>query len=136
MALKQYEGMFLLHSGKYASDSEKVVGEVLGLLERMDAEVIAHRPWADGKLAYPIEGQTKGVHYLAYFKADSSTLKDLDRQCHLSDTILRYMVIVPPTQLFDLMAQSLVDPAAAAATEETTEEAPKEEAEKKEEVKA
>ena len=124
MALKQYEGMFLLDSGKYASDSQGVVEEVLGLLGKIDAEIVAHRPWQDGKLAYPIEGHTKGVHYLVYFKADSLKLTELTRQCQLSDKVLRHMVIVPPTQLFGLMAESLANPAAA---EESTSKTDQEE---------
>ena len=117
MAIKQYEGMFLLNSNKYAQDPAGAVGEVLALLERMKAEVIAHRPWQDGKLAYPIEGQTKGVHYLIYFKAEAAELTDFYRRCKLNEGILRYMVIEPPARLFDLMAQSLVEPAAVEAAE-------------------
>lgn len=110
MAIRSYEIMFLLDSGKYATDSDAVTAEVNGILEKIGAEVVSARPWMDGKLAYPIEGQRKGLHYLAYVKADSLKVQQLQRLCKLSGVVLRYLCIQPPEQLFDLMAAALADP--------------------------
>ncbi len=110
MAIRSYEIMFLLDSGKYATDSDAVTAEVNSILEKVGAEVVSARPWMDGKLAYPIEGQRKGLHYLAYVKADSLKVQQLQRLCKLSSVVLRYLCIQPPEQLFDLMAAALADP--------------------------
>ena len=35
-----YEGMFLIHSGRFASDSEGVTKELMEFLEKSEAEVV------------------------------------------------------------------------------------------------
>ena len=110
MAIRSYEIMFLLDSGKYATAPDAVTAEVNGILEKIGAEIVAARPWMDGKLAYPIEGHRKGLHYLAYVKADSLKVQQLQRLCRLSSVVLRHLCVLPPEQLFDLMAEALSDP--------------------------
>lgn len=110
MAIRSYEIMFLLDSGKYATNPDEVTAEVNTILEKVEAEIVAARPWMDGKLAYPIEGHRKGLHYLAYVKADSLKIQQLQRLCRLSNVVLRHLCILPPEQLFDVMAAALADP--------------------------
>lgn len=110
MASRNYEVMFLLDSGKYATDPEQMTNEIMAIFERVGAEVKAHRPWQDGKLAYPVKKQYKGLHYLAYFNADSLAMEEFGRLCRLNTKILRFMLIEPPAQLFDVMVEGLLDP--------------------------
>jgi len=107
-----YEGMFLLDSGKFAADHEGTIGHVIEILEKAGAEIVAHRPWQDGKLAYEIDGHMKGLHYLVYFRMPVSGMDSITRACHLSDIVIRQMVIKQPQTLFDAMV-SAIDPAAA-----------------------
>ncbi len=107
MAVKLYEGMFLVESAKFAADSTSVTNEILGVLEKVDAEVVAHRPWHDGRLAYEIEGQRKGVHYLVMFKMDSLRSTELDRATRLNGTVLRSLIIKQPQVLFDATVAAL-----------------------------
>jgi len=53
-----YEGMFLVDSNKFANDPDGTASTILALLEKSEGEIVAHRPWQDGKLAYPIENQS------------------------------------------------------------------------------
>jgi len=96
-----YEGMFLVDSGRFAVDSDGVTNEILAVLKKAGATVVAHRPWQDGKLAYEINGMKKGLHYLVCFTMPGSGMKTLVRQCHLSETIVRQMVIKHPQSIFD-----------------------------------
>lgn len=107
MAQNYYEGMFLLDSAKFAADHEGVAGQIVGIIEKAGGAIQTHRPWQDGRLAYPIEGHRKGVHYLAYFTMEGSGLKDLNRACQLNDVVLRHMVIKQPLVLFDAMVAAL-----------------------------
>ena len=90
-----YEGMFILDSNKYSQNPDATTGEVLALLERVKAKVLASRPWQDGKLAYPMEGHRKGLYLLTYFNCDAAGLTELDRLSKLTDTIIRHMIIKP-----------------------------------------
>lgn len=130
MARRHYEGMFLLDSGKYASDPSGMAGKILEMLERVGAEVVSHRPWQDGKLAYPINKHRRGLHYLVYFHLDSLQMEELNRLSRLNDYLMRFMYIEPPVELFDMMAQSLLEPGDAAPSED--DEGTEEKEEKKE----
>jgi small subunit ribosomal protein S6 len=105
-----YEGMFLLDSGRFASDSEKLSGEIIAMLEKAGGTVIAHRAWQDGKLAYPIARHRKGLHYLAYFRMPGNGLSDVARTCKLNGSVLRHLVIKHPKILFDQMVEALIGP--------------------------
>lgn len=107
-----YEGMFLLDSGKFAADHEGTIAHLMEILEKAGAEVVAHRPWQDGKLAYEIDGHMKGLHYLVYFTMPGSGMDVITRSCHLSDVVIRQLVIKQPQTLFDAMV-SAIDPSAA-----------------------
>lgn len=127
MAEKLYEGMFLLDSGKFAEDPEGVAQSVMGLLEKIDGTVVVHRPWQDGRLAYPVDGHRKGLHYLACFRMDSLRLPELDRACKLNEFVLRYLVIKHPKVLFDALVDSLApEQPQAEESGETAESAPAE----------
>ena len=75
----------------------------MSILDRAGATVVAHRPWQDGKLAYEIEGRRKGLHYLVCFKMPGAGMEVVTRQCHLSDVVIRQLVIKHSQELFDAM---------------------------------
>jgi len=107
LALNAYEGMFLLDSGKYASNPDGVTKEVLGILEKTGATVLASRPWQDGKLAYPIDGHKKGLYFLVYFRMDGVHLPEIARSCKLNETIIRHLVLkVEPELVEPLLAMA------------------------------
>ena len=85
--------MFLLDSNKYASNSDGVSGEVMAILERAGAKVLASRPWQDSKLAYAINGHRKGMYFLTYFSMDSRGLHEITRLCKFNESILRHLII-------------------------------------------
>jgi len=116
-----YEGMFLVDSSGYANDPDATVQGIMAVLDRAGAEVVAHGPWQDGKLAYEIEGRRKGLHYLVCFKMPPSGMDVITRQSHLSDTILRQLCIKHPPELFNALVNVL---SGAAEPEEAAAEAP------------
>lgn len=93
--------MFLVDSGKFATDPDAVINDILGVLKKAGAEVVAHRPWQDGKLAYEITGMKKGLHYIVLFTMPTSGMKTLVRQSQLSETIVRQMTVKHPQRIFD-----------------------------------
>lgn len=107
MAQKLYECMFLLDSGKWATDPQGTEAAVREILDRCGAEVVHLTPFQEGRLAYEIAGQRKGLHLLTYFKMDGSQGPELTRLCKLSDVILRHLLIQHPKRLFDLLTDAL-----------------------------
>jgi len=95
--------MFLFDSNKYAANPTAVSGEVLAILERVGAKVLATRPWQDGKLSYDIKGHRKGLHFLVYFSMDSRQLHEIDRLAKFHEAILRNIIIKLPVALIEPM---------------------------------
>ncbi len=105
--VKLYEGMFLLDSGRFATDPKAAADQILGILQKCGGTVVAHRPWQDGRLAYAIKGHRKGLHYLVYFKMPAEHVREVNRACSLNELVLRHVVILHPLVLFDAMVQAI-----------------------------
>ena len=115
MAQNYYEGMFLVDSGKFANDSDGVMTHVRELLSKTGASIREDRVWMDGKLAYPIDGRRRGVHFLVYFQGDGNANTEIARQVRLSDLVLRHIVIRHPEIMWDRLVAAI-----SGGTEETT----------------
>jgi small subunit ribosomal protein S6 len=85
--------MFLLDSNKAAAAWDETVKSVHDILTKHSSEIVASRQWDERRLAYPIEGHKKGTYLLTYFRTDGSNLHDIVADCHLSDVILRELIL-------------------------------------------
>ena len=93
MSVNTYEGMFLLDSAKAAAAWDDTVNHVHGILTKHGSEIVASRQWDERRLAYPIEGHKKGTYLLTYFRAEGASLKEIVADCHLSEVILRELIL-------------------------------------------
>ena len=100
-----YESMFILESGKYGANPDAAATVVSGLIEKVGGSVVAHRPWQDSKLAYQINGQRKGLYYLAFFTAPGSAIDELSAAVRLTDDVIRHLVLSHDKSLFDQMVE-------------------------------
>lgn len=88
-----YEGMFLLNQQAVAADFNAAIEHVRDILNRAEAEIIQLSKWDERKLAYEIKNQKRGMYVLAYFKARASQIANIDRDCNLSEQVLRSLII-------------------------------------------
>ena len=108
MSVNTYEGMFLLDSTKVAVSWDESVKHVHDILGKHSSEIVASRQWDERRLAYPVEGQKKGTYLLTYFKTDGSALHEIVADCHLSDVILRELILKVHPKLVDhLVTQAM-----------------------------
>lgn len=103
MSQNVYEGLFILDSNAYARDAAAVSGVVSQLIEGHEGEVLASRLWEERRLAYPIDGHKKGTYWLTYFRLDSQRLGEIQRQCNISDDVLRVMFLKVDPRLVDTL---------------------------------
>ncbi len=87
-----YEAMFLI-SQAVATEFGAAIDHIKEVLARGNAEIIALKKWDDRRLAYEIEGQKRGIYILAYFKAPGVDISHIERDCNLSEKILRVMIL-------------------------------------------
>jgi len=88
-----YEAMFLFDSNRFARDRAALPAEVEGIIKAGGGEVLVSRLWEERRLAYPIAGQRKGTYWLMYFRAPTTAITPLNRQCEIHDGILRQLVL-------------------------------------------
>ncbi|MEN0020437.1 MAG: 30S ribosomal protein S6 [Planctomycetota bacterium] len=87
-----YEAMFLIGQAE-AVDLAGVVDHIVDIITRSGGEIVAMKKWDERRLAYPIEKQRRGVYLLTYFKAEGGALTRIDRDCNLSERIMRVLVL-------------------------------------------
>lgn len=113
MSLNVYEGLFIFDSNRYSRDPGGVSSQIADFVQKLGGEVLVSRLWEERRLAYPINGQRKGTYWLAYFRMDGKQLTPLERECQLSESIIRSLVIKIDPRIVD----ALVSHATAAATD-------------------
>src|SRR4051794_36793206 len=93
--------MFLLDRRKGPAPWDEAAKQVHDILTKHRSDTVASRQWDERRLAYPVDGHKKGTYLLAYFKADGSALKDIVADCHLSDVVLRELILKVHPKLVD-----------------------------------
>jgi small subunit ribosomal protein S6 len=91
LRIQTYEGMFLFPQSATA-DLQGCVDHITDILQRGGAEIVALRKWDERRLAYDIAGNKRGVYFLAYFKAKTQSLAGMERDCRLSERMLRSLI--------------------------------------------
>ena len=105
MATNVYEGLFIFDSDLYAKGADDISSQVTSIVEQFGGEVLLSRLWDERKLAYPIKGHRRGTYWLSYFRADPSAVKDLTRQFQLSNSILRFLILLVDPRLVDTLVE-------------------------------
>ena len=101
-----YEGMFILDPTKYSRDPAGSAQQVADIITQNGGTILAARLWDERKLAYPIKGHKKGVYWLTYFKMPAgSTLTALERQCEITEEIIRKLVLKVDDRIADALVQ-------------------------------
>jgi small subunit ribosomal protein S6 len=87
----KYEGMFLFPQSAVA-DLQGASDHVMEILHRSGAEVSSFKKWDERRLAFEIRGNKRGLYFLAYFTVKGSKLHQIERDCNLSEKLLRAMI--------------------------------------------
>jgi len=89
--INAYEGMFLFPQ-TVSADLQSAADHVLEILSKGGAELVSLCKWDERRLAYDIKGNKRGVYFLTYFKCDATKLAAIERDCRLSERLLRSMI--------------------------------------------
>lgn len=100
----KYEGLFLFPQAAVA-DLQGAHDHIVEILNRAGAEIISMKKWDERRLAYEIRGNKRGVYFLVYFKALGAKLQQIERDCNLSEKMLRAL-ITRADQVTDEMMQA------------------------------
>lgn len=109
MAVNFYEGLFILDSGIYARDPELCPNKINAAIAEAGGEVAVSRIFEERRLAYPINGQRKGVYWLIYFRMEGPKLIELERQLKLIEGNVRHMIIKQDNRLADILVENALN---------------------------
>ena len=87
----RYEAMFLFPQSASA-DLNGAMDHIKEVLSKGEATLHSLVKWDERRLSYDVKGNKRGVYFLAYFKADARNLDGIDRDCRLSERMLRSLV--------------------------------------------
>lgn len=122
MAEAVYEGMFLLDSGRFGRDPEGVAGQIPEMIRQAGGEMLVSRLWEERRLAFPIKGHRKGTYWLTYFRLNGPKLREINRKCQLSDSILRVLFVKIDPRIVDTLVEHAQSGGAKRATSSPTDE--------------
>lgn len=92
--MKLYEAMFVVNYNAAKESFEKVEAECFSCITRHGGEVVNSIKWDDRRLAYEIKKQKRATYILVHFKAPGESVSRIERQCKLSEDILRVLITV------------------------------------------
>ena len=88
----KYEAMFLFPQAASA-DMNGAMDHIKECLSKGDATLCSLVKWDERRLAYDVKGNKRGVYFLARFTAETRKVKEIERDCRLSEKMLRALVI-------------------------------------------
>ena len=88
-----YEGMYILSTTLSDEARQKSLEKITGGIEERGGEVHKMHDQGRRKLAYEINGRREGHYYVLYFSAPSNIMKDLWRDYHLNEDLVRFITL-------------------------------------------
>lgn len=91
--MRNYELMTVFRPDLEDQGLQDAVEKVKTLIAARGGEVDSSDIWGRRRMAYPIRDYRDGVYNVSKLKLDPSSADELERNLHLSDQILRYLLI-------------------------------------------
>jgi small subunit ribosomal protein S6 len=93
--MRRYELMVILDPDLEERTIAPSLDQFLGVVRQGGGSVEKVDVWGRRRLSYDIDKKSEGVYAVIDLTATPATVKELDRQLNLQDTILRTKVIRP-----------------------------------------
>ena len=88
-----YEGMYILSTTLSDETRQKALEKIIAGIEERSGEVHKIHDQGRRKLAYEINGRREGHYYIIYFTAPSAIVKELWRDYHLNEDLIRFITL-------------------------------------------
>jgi small subunit ribosomal protein S6 len=93
--MRRYELMVILDPNVEERAVTPSLDQFLGVVKTGGGSVEKVDVWGRRRLAYDIQKKSEGIYAIIDLTAEPATVKELDRQLNLNETILRTKVIRP-----------------------------------------
>ena len=96
--MRAYELMVILDPSLEERTVEPSLDKYLNVVRKDGGSVESVDVWGRRRLAYEINKQAEGIYAVVQLTAEPATVKELDRQLGLNESILRTKVLRPDTR--------------------------------------
>ena len=93
--MRTYEVMVILDPSLEERTVEPSLDKYLNVVRKDGGSVESVDVWGRRRLAYEINKQAEGIYAVIQLTAEPATVKELDRQLGLNDSVLRTKVLRP-----------------------------------------
>ncbi len=90
---RPYELGFIIPSSVQETETQGVIDTVRGWIENLEGTVTNVDYWGRRRLAYPIDDFREGYYVFLHMEFAPSRLNELESSLHLSDQVIRHLVI-------------------------------------------
>ena len=91
--LKAYELMLIMRPNLEDEARDSVLDKVRGIITAEGGTVDSEDAWGKRRLAHEIAHEEEGDYYVILFHAGTATVAELDRVLHITDQVLRFMIV-------------------------------------------
>ena len=96
--MRAYELMVILEPSLEERTVEPSLDKYLNVVRKDGGSVESVDVWGRRRLAYEINKQAEGIYAVVQLTAEPATVKELDRQLGLNESVLRTKVLRPDTR--------------------------------------
>ena len=86
-----YEGMYILSASLSEEALKKALERITKTIEENNGEIHKIHEMGRKKLAYEIDGHRQGQYFLLYFSVYPSLIKEMWKEYHLNEDLIRYV---------------------------------------------
>ena len=112
--MRTYEVMVILDPSLEERSVEPSLDKYLNVVRKDGGSVESVDVWGRRRLAYEINKQAEGIYAVVSLTAEPATVKELDRQLGLNESVLRTKVLRPEPKKRAAPAPAVAAPAVAA----------------------
>jgi small subunit ribosomal protein S6 len=88
-----YEGMYILSTTLSEEARQKALDKITGGISDRGGEIHKIHDQGRRKLTYEINGRREGHYYLIYFSVQAPSIKEMWREYHLNEDLIRFLTL-------------------------------------------
>jgi small subunit ribosomal protein S6 len=89
--MRRYESVWVVNGDLPDEEVKSAIDKFSRIISSQGGTLVGLDEWGRRKLAYKIQGTTRGYYVLADFAGSSETVRELERNYRIDDRIIRYL---------------------------------------------
>ena len=91
--MKNYELLFVLKPTLTEEETAKQIENIQGVITSNGAQIAATDKIGVRDLAYEVQKHKRGNYSIVYFKAEGSSIKEIERNLRINEDVIRFLTI-------------------------------------------